>query len=229
MREAAMLLSNKIRDIDLAARPGEDELALLLPQTDRNGAFLVAERFRREIETHFRKREAGGTSAGLTVSGGVASYPDDASDAEALMTRAAQALYQAKGAGRNAVLVHSVERRRFLRFDLQTRRCEIEVLAPEDAGAGRVRNLSRNGLLFASPEPIEVGEDVEIRLESGGGDVPRRVLALRGRVVRLEEAPSGDNDRFEVGVAFDLDAGRGEQDLLEFLEQAGPERPAEPA
>ena len=92
---------------------------------------------------------------------------------------------------------------------------------------GRVRNLSRNGLLFASPEPIEVGEDVEIRLESGGRE-GARVLRLRGRVVRLEEAPSGEADRFEVGVAFDLDAGTGEQDLLEFLEQAGPERPAEP-
>jgi diguanylate cyclase (GGDEF)-like protein len=229
MREAAMLLGNKIRDIDLAARPGEDELAVLLPQTDRNGAFLVAERFRREIESHFRKREAGGRPAELTVSGGVAAYPDDASDAEQLMTRAAQALYQAKGAGGNAVLVHSLERRRFLRFDLQRRRCVIEVLAPADAGAGRVRNLSRNGLLFASPEPIEVGEDVEIRLESGGGPAPQRELTLRGRVVRLEEAPSGENDRFEVGVAFDLGAGGGEQDLLEFLEQAGPERPAGPA
>ena len=228
LREAAMLLGNKIRDIDLAARPGEDELAVLLPQTDRNGAFLVAERFRREMETHFRKREVGGQPAELTVSGGVAAYPEDGLDAEALVARAAQALYQAKGSGKNAVLVHSPERRRFLRFDLQSRRCEIEVLAPRDAGAGRARNLSRNGLLFASPEPIEVGEDVEIRLESAGSNAPQRVLTLRGRVVRLEEAPSGENERFEVGIAFDLDAGKGEQDLLEFLEHAGPERPAEP-
>jgi diguanylate cyclase (GGDEF)-like protein len=228
LREAAMLLGNKIRDIDLAARPGEDELAVLLPQTDRNGAFLVADRFRREIETHFRKRDAGGKPADLTVSGGVAAYPEDGLDAEALIARAASALYQAKGSGRNAVLVHSPERRRFLRFDLETRRCEIEVLTPGDAGEGRVRNLSRNGLLFASPEPIEVGEDVEIRLESGGRDGELRVLRLRGRVVRLEEAPSGEGERFDVGVAFDLDAGAGERELLEFLEQAGPERPAEP-
>jgi diguanylate cyclase (GGDEF)-like protein len=228
LREAAMLLGNKIRDIDLAARPGEDELAVLLPQTDRNGAFLVADRFRREIETHFRKREAGGKPADLTVSGGVAAYPEDGLDAESLVARAAQALYQAKGSGKNAVLVHSPERRRFLRFDLETRQCEIEVLTPGDAGEGRVRNLSRNGLLFASPEPIEVGEDVEIRLESGGRGGALRVLKLRGRVVRLEEAPSGESERFEVGVAFDLDAGGGEQELLEFLEQAGPERPAEP-
>jgi diguanylate cyclase (GGDEF)-like protein len=227
LREAAMILGNKIRDIDLAARPGEDELTLLLPQTDRNGAFLVADRFRRELETHFRKREAGGKPADLTVSGGVAAYPDDGVDAEALVARAAQALYQAKGSGKNAVLMHSPERRRFLRFNLQTRRCEIEVLAPRDVGSGRARNLSRNGLLFASPEPIEVGEDVEIRLESGGLDAPPRALTLRGRVVRLEEAPSGDSDRFEVGIAFDLDTGKDEQDLFEFLENAGPERPAE--
>jgi len=227
LREAAMILGNKIRDIDLAARPGEDELAVLLPQTDRNGAFLVAERFRREVETHFRRREAGERPAELTVSGGVAAYPDDGMDAETLIARAAQALYQAKGSGKNAVLVHSPERRRFLRFDLHTRRCEIEVLAPRDAGDGHGRNLSRNGLLFASPEPLEVGEEVEIRLESGGGDVPQRALTVRGRVVRLEEVPSGENDRFEVGVAFDLDAGHGEQELLEFLEHAGPERPTE--
>jgi len=229
LREAAMLLGNKIRDIDLAARPGEDELAVLLPQTDRNGAFLVAERFRREVETHFRRREAGGRPAELTVSGGVAAYPDDGMDAEGLIARAAQALYQAKGSGKNSVLVHSPERRRFLRFDLHTRQCEIEVLAPRDAGTGNMRNLSRNGLLFASPEPLEVGEEVEIRLESGGDVAPARVLTIRGRVVRLEEVPSGENDRFEVGVAFDLDAGRGEQDLLEFLEHASPAGPAEPA
>ena len=227
LREAGMVLGNKIRDIDLASRPGEDEFSILLPQTDRNGAFLVAERFRRELESHYRKREAGGKPVELTISGGVAAYPDDALDAETLVARAAQALYQAKASGKNAVVVHSAERRRYLRFDLRSRRCEIEVLAPADAGDARPRNLSRSGLLVASPEPLEVGEEVEIRLESGGTIVPRRVLTLRGRVVRLEEVPSGDNDRFEIGIAFDLDAGYGEDELLEFLEVAGPERPAE--
>jgi len=224
LREAAMVLGNKIRDIDLAAHPGEDELALLLPQTDRNGAFLVAERFRRELEAHFRTRDANGRPADLTVSGGVASYPDDALDAEALMARAAEALYQAKAAGKNAVVVHSAERRRFLRFDLRSRRCDIEVLAPSDAGEARVRNLSRSGILFASPEPLDVGEEVEIRLESADRDAAIRPLTLRGRVVRLEEVPSGERDRFEIGIAFDVDRGYVEDELLAFLEAAGPER-----
>ena len=220
LREAAMLLGNKIRDIDLAARPGEDELAILLPETDRNGAFLVAERFRREVESHFARREAGGAPAGLTVSGGVASYPEDAADAEALLARAAQALYQAKAAGRNVVLLHTPERRRFLRFDLGTRRAEVEVVGARDLAGGRVRNTSASGLLFTRPEPIDVGERIEIRLEGGGGEAPRRVLKLRGRVVRLEELPNGEEERFEVGVAFDLDGGPREEELLEFLEGA---------
>ena len=173
LREAAMLLGNKIRDIDLAARPGEDELAVLLPQTDRNGAFLVADRFRREIETHFRRREAGGKPADLTVSGGVAAYPEDG-----VGRRGPD---RPRGAG--AVSGQGLGRERGARA--QPRAPPVPPLRPAaaalrdrgagagDAGAGRVRNLSRNGLLFASPEPIEVGEDVEIRLESGGGRRPR--------------------------------------------------------
>jgi diguanylate cyclase (GGDEF)-like protein len=222
LREAAMLLGNKIRDIDLAARPGEDELAVLLPETDRNGAFLVAERFRREVESHFARRDAGGVPAGLTVSGGVAAYPEDAADAEGLLARAAQALYQAKAAGRNVVLLHTPERRRFLRFDLGTRGAEVEVVGARDLAGGRVRNTSASGLLFTSPEPIDVGEGIEIRLEGGGGQAPRRVLKLRGRVVRLEELPGAGEERFEVGVAFDLDGGPREDELLEFLEDAAP-------
>jgi hypothetical protein len=201
---------------------------VLLPETDRNGAFLVAERFRREIEVHFRRREVAGRPAGITISSGVASYPDDASDAATLLARAAQALYQAKAAGKNVVLVHSPERRHFLRFDLGTRRCEVEVVASRDLTGSRVRNSSRNGLLFESPEPLDVGEEIEIRLEGGGGEAPRRVMTLRGRVVRLEELPVGAEGRFEVGVAFDLRAGQSEDELLEFLESASPE-PETPA
>jgi diguanylate cyclase (GGDEF)-like protein len=220
LREAAMLLGNKIRDIDLAARPGEDELAVLLPETDRNGAYLVAERFRREVESHFSRREAAGRAATLTVSGGVAAYPEDASDAEALLARAAQALYQAKAAGKNAVLLHTPERRRFLRFDLGTRRAEVEVVGARDLAGGRIRNTSGSGLLFTSPEPIDVGEGIVIRLEGGGGEAPRRVMTLRGRVVRLEELPTAADERFEVGVAFDPEGAPPEGDLLEFLEGA---------
>lgn len=233
LRESAIVLSNKIRDIDIAARPGEDELALLLPETDRNGALLVAERFRREVERYFARRESAGKPVELTVSGGIACYPEDAKTPEALLQCAAQALYQAKAAGKNGVQLYHPERRRYLRFELAPGRFEVEVLEPRDPPPLRMRNLSRNGILFASPEPLEVGEEIEIRLAGEGGPPQPSALRIRGRVVRLEELPSPlpaeretavADDRFEIGVAFDLDWADGTDDLLTILERSQGQR-----
>jgi diguanylate cyclase (GGDEF)-like protein len=202
LRELAILLNNNVRDIDLAARLGEDELALLLPETGRNAALSVAERFRVEAESYFATRESGGQAVGLTVSAGVACYPHDAATPEALLERAAQALYLAKAEGRNRVDLFHPERRRYMRFELDPERFELEVLAPVDRSPGRIRNYSRNGVLFSSPEPLEVGETVEIRVidtECPPDEEPPRI---RGRVVRLEELPDGDW-RYEIGLALD--------------------------
>ncbi len=231
LREAAILLHNRVRDIDIVARPGEDELGIVLPETDRNGAFLVAERFRRELEAHFFRREPIAKHGSLTVSGGVACYPQDAKTAEELLERAAQALYHAKASGKNAVHAYHPERRRFLRVDLEAGRFEVEVLAPREMGAGRARNLSCSGIVFASPERLDVGEELEIRLVSTPEGTSSRSGRLRGRVVRLEEIPASPagrlepgverdqaTDGFEIGMAFDLDFTRGEEDLVEFFD-----------
>jgi len=237
LRELAILLKNNVRDIDHVARLGEDEMACLLPETGRNAALVVAERFREEVEQFFAARESGGKKVELTVSAGLACYPDDAATPHALLERAAQALYQAKAAGRNAVELYRSERRRFLRFDLDPRRFEIEVLGPDEAGSARLRNYSRGGVLFTSPEPIEVGEAVEIRLLESQSDPETKRARLTGRVVRLEEiplpeAPSGESDAqvvddlYEVGVVLDERAGTPE--VLDLLERARQGRPGSP-
>jgi len=225
LRELAILLNNKIRDIDIAARPGEDEVALVLPQTDRNGALLVAERFRLEVEQFFGRREADGAPVGLTISGGVATYPGDANSPEELLERAAQALYRAKASGKNLILVYNPERRRFLRFDLEPGRFEVEVLGSKDLPPGEARNLSRNGIVFTSPERLHVGEEIEIRLQDQTPDGGPNPLRVRGRVVRLEELPEAEDpedggDLFEIGVAFDADSLASGDDLLDFLERS---------
>jgi diguanylate cyclase (GGDEF)-like protein len=240
LRELAMIVNNNIRDIDLAARAGEDEMVLLLPETDRNGALLVAERFRREVESFFSRRESGGKPVGLTISAGVACYPDDASTPETLLERAAQALYQAKASGRNAVHLYHAERRRYLRFDLEPGRFEIEVLGRPGHAADRLRNLSRNGVLFSSPEALEVGEEIEIRVIESSSPAIVRPLRIRGTVVRLEQLPpagstpqSEGSDRtmpgdcYEVGVALDLEWAGGADDLLDFLQKARGRHPGE--
>ncbi len=223
LREVAILLNNNVRDIDVAARLGEDEIALLLPTTGRNEAMLVAERFRREVQDFFARRESRGKPVELTVSAGVACYPDDAATPETLLERAAQALYRAKALGRNTVEPYHPERRRYLRFDLDPERVEIEVLASAGQDSAKLRNYSRSGVLFTIPERLEVGESIEIRLVGQVSD-SRRSFRLRGRVVRLEELPLARTipdggitaDRYEVGLALDRESTT--EDLLEFFE-----------
>jgi diguanylate cyclase (GGDEF)-like protein len=219
LREAAILLSNKVRDIDLVARYRSDELVLLLPETDRNGALLVADRCRAAIEGFFANDFASRAATNLTVSGGIAAYPVDAQTPEDLLVCAAQALYQAKAAGKNLIELHQEERRRYLRFDLEPGLFEVEVLVSGASDPRKLLNLSREGLLFASPEAIDVGERIELRLLAADVDP----TLLRGTVARLEELPESTGpspDRFDIGVVFDSDVAPSRQALLAFLERA---------
>ena len=113
--------------------------------------------------------------------------------------------------------------------ELKARGWEWTVLAPREIGRASPRNLSRNGIIFGSPEVLEVGEEIEIRLLDSA-DSDEGSLRLRGTVVRLEQIPEqdqiagtavrGGGDRYEIGMAFDLDSGDADRDLLEFLERA---------
>ncbi|HYS77762.1 MAG TPA: GGDEF domain-containing protein, partial [Candidatus Dormibacteraeota bacterium] len=106
LREVAILIKNKIRDIDMAARMAGEEFALILPETERMGAFLVAERVRKDMERHFVRRDIDGRPIAMTVTIGMAKYPEDAAIADRLVRRAEEAMHQAKARGGNAVGVY---------------------------------------------------------------------------------------------------------------------------
>ncbi len=97
----AKALGEGRRTVDLTARLGGEELAVLLPQTDASGAREVAERLRKRIEGLCVATSAG--DARVTASFGVAEYAARAGDAAAVFERADQALYAAKRGGRNRV------------------------------------------------------------------------------------------------------------------------------
>jgi diguanylate cyclase (GGDEF)-like protein len=87
-----------LRPYDLACRIGGEELAIILPRTSKDEGLDIAERIRVRVETR-----AGDGLPAVTMSCGVAGYPDDASAARELTRRADDAMYEAKAAGRNAV------------------------------------------------------------------------------------------------------------------------------
>jgi diguanylate cyclase (GGDEF)-like protein len=92
------LLTQSLRTSDFAARYGGEEFLLLLPDTDKEGAMIAAEKVRTAMERR-------GFSRMTTVTGsfGIAVLPDDAGEIDQLIREADRALYRAKARGRNRV------------------------------------------------------------------------------------------------------------------------------
>jgi diguanylate cyclase (GGDEF)-like protein len=91
-------------------RYGGDEFALIFPRLEREQAFLSLERARAEIEKLSVPAAEGQAVTGLTISGGVSSYPIDGRTETELMRKADQALYRAKFGGRNRIRLAYEER-----------------------------------------------------------------------------------------------------------------------
>jgi diguanylate cyclase (GGDEF)-like protein len=102
LREFAAVLRDTVRDIDLAARYGGEEFAVLLPQTDLEGAERLAERLRQAMANR-RMALVPGAAFTVTSSFGVAAFPEAPTPA-ALFAAADEALYRAKSAGKNCVV-----------------------------------------------------------------------------------------------------------------------------
>jgi diguanylate cyclase (GGDEF)-like protein/putative nucleotidyltransferase with HDIG domain len=104
LRKFGKLLEAGKRRIDAAARMGGEEFALLLPETDEHGAYVIAERMRHAVRDAFAPDQVA-----LTVSFGVAAYPNHGATGDQLMQAADQALYVAKELGRDRTAIYRAE------------------------------------------------------------------------------------------------------------------------
>ncbi len=113
LAQVAGVLRAHSRDIDAPARYGGEEMVVVVPGTDSQGAARLAERMREAIERTQVAGVGGGPALSVTASFGVASVPESASDRDTLIAAADTALYQAKRAGKNRVVqAESVRARR---------------------------------------------------------------------------------------------------------------------
>ena len=101
LKVLAMIGRRQLREIDLLARLGGEEFAILLPQTDFADAWVVAERLRQTIAEHTVDTEQG--LLNFTISLGLSSLDPVTADLDDLLRQADIALYQAKQNGRNRV------------------------------------------------------------------------------------------------------------------------------
>jgi len=100
LKELAQVIKGNVREIDLSARFGGDEFVVVLPYADQDEAGQIVERLQHALV----QWRAGGKTQNripVTLSIGVASYPDHGMSAEELIQKADDALYQAKKEGKN--------------------------------------------------------------------------------------------------------------------------------
>ena len=111
LKELAKILVTNCRDIDLVARYGGEEFCILLPETLGSEALQQAERTRVFVEEYYFEGEELQPDGQLTISLGVAVYPDDAKSMKEIIEFADRALYWAKESGRNRVKRFSHKRK----------------------------------------------------------------------------------------------------------------------
>lgn len=107
LRETALVLKQSVRNCDYVARFGGEEFLLLLTETASDEARQAAERVRDGVEGHFDNRPE---DQRITVSVGVAGFPFNGDESDAIVHAADQALYVAKRGGRNRIAVAPASR-----------------------------------------------------------------------------------------------------------------------
>ena len=107
LRDVSTVLMKDMRQIDTVARYGGEEFVLILPETNSVGAYRVAQRLRKAVDS--ARFFAGSPSdvVKLTISMGIAVFPQDAQFKRDLIEAADAALYEAKRSGRNRVVICS--------------------------------------------------------------------------------------------------------------------------
>ena len=107
LRGVAAVMRSKFRSTDLLAKYGGDEFVIILPQTDKVGAYLAAERLREGIEKQQFPGAETQPQKKITISIGLASYPEHGLSDEEILNRADKSLYFAKESGRNRTVIYN--------------------------------------------------------------------------------------------------------------------------
>ncbi len=147
LKKIAEILKEEAREVDIVARYGGEEMVVVLPETGRKRAAELAERIRERIaSTVFNHMESQPLKK-VTVSAGVATYPVDAANEEALVKRADTSLYEAKSGGRNRVIAYDPGNRVTIRYQAPREVSkvalvgnfnnwdkEVDIMQPQDDG-----------------------------------------------------------------------------------------------
>jgi diguanylate cyclase (GGDEF)-like protein/putative nucleotidyltransferase with HDIG domain len=218
------ILSTRERKVDSVARTGGEEFTIVLPDTDEHEAYMVAERIRVEVEERFAD-----DTAPLTISFGIAYFPDHGRSPEALLEAADQALYSAKALGRNRSVIFNreiasafaPERARGLDGDIQlaTLLSLAEALDLRDTGtASHSRTVGRYcaivaGELGLPPERVQRIQTAGVLHDIGKIGIPDAILGKPSRLSSVEL----NEIRTHPEIGAQILSARGFEDIRSWI------------
>lgn len=194
LRQCAEIINGSLREGDIAVRYGGEEFAVLLPNLDRVAAYTVAERIRKGVEEHLFLKQELLDSGNLTISGGIAVYPESGSSTMEIIEAADQELYQAK-VRRNFIYYINDDRRRYTRRPVKS----LVEYASFDGALYRPAlstDISETGIGLGCESPLAEGMTLSLRLTKPYW--PENLhLTAKVRQVRYQD------DLFYLGLEFD--------------------------
>lgn len=182
LKEMALILRNSCRKEDMVFRMKRDRFALLLLNIAREGAHRLAGRLRENTEKFHFKGEEKMPSKKVTISGGIAVYPEDGKNSHTLITAAEEALSTAKQSGKNRILEYSVKRRKTPRIKLKVEaRYQIEGRKDIKPLTVYTKNMSESGVLITSSKDLPLGGVVILTFKLPNGTP----IKTKGETVRI--------------------------------------------
>jgi diguanylate cyclase (GGDEF)-like protein len=199
LKTIASIMSEEVRKTDFVARYGGEEFAVVMPETDYEGARILAERLRSKIaNTPFKIPD--GDSAMITVSIGFASIPENTREKEQLIEMADRALYLAKERGRNLTVGISDDinkketEREGLKVNANRTFENLANLVDSKASfmKGHSQEVSRLSVMLAQEIGLKKDEIESLRIASilhdvGMVNIPERVINKPGELTEEEK------------------------------------------
>jgi len=207
LKQLATLIKTSVRQVDIVARFGGEEFAIILLNTSLEEAAHMAERLRSIVEKHSMKINS--NRINITVSGGVSTLRRDTVSKDILVDQADRALLKAKANGHNKIYMYIKEneikevkakglreRRRFKRIPIELSLTYIPLTVHSiREGEATSKDISEEGISFKNSQEIPRGEFVLLDFEIPIGDEKKKIKALAQIVWSKKEA-----DRAIIGA-----------------------------
>lgn len=165
LRQIAMLMKSAISNQGQTFRYGGEEFAVIVPRAGKQEVYDIANKLCEKIAEHafINENSAPRHEMSVTASLGIAAYPQDCDNSDALIENADKALYNAKGSGKNIVCLYSENQRRTKRLNLSVQ----GELTSFKASSVRIRtlNVSKGGIRFFCDKELPRDSVVELKLD----------------------------------------------------------------